>query len=169
MTGSDQRLETLVVSRMMSQRPSEPPGRDEVVRTIREIVINLLGCEEFALFHRPRPDGPLQLLSSMGIDPGPLREIELERGLIGGAATSGQLWRAGLAAPAAPLPHEEELTACLPLLVDGRLVGALALFALLPHRPALGASDAALLSLLGREAAVTLSAIAATHGETSQR
>ena len=150
------RLTTLYVA---SQSLHETLERTAVVRKIGEIVINLLGCEEFAIFEREGREGPLRLVASTGVDPEPLRTLELGRGAIGRAALSGQVLRAGLQAPVEErLPFEEALTACIPLAVDQRPTGAIALFSLLPQKLELEPLDAELFELLTRQGGAALHA-----------
>jgi GAF domain-containing protein len=48
------------------------------------------------------------------------------------------------------------MTACVPLVVDGRVTGAVAIFRLLEHKRGLEDVDSELFSLLGTQAATAL-------------
>jgi hypothetical protein len=125
--------------------------RAETLAALQEIVINVVGSEELAIFER-RGDR-LALVQSFGIDPEPWRELPLDRGAIGRAAR-GATRVAGHDAPAAP--RDADLTACLPLRVGDRVDGVLAIFRLLGHKPLLGETDRAVFDLLASHAGLAL-------------
>jgi hypothetical protein len=127
--------------------------RDEVLRVIHEILANLVGCEETAVLELSDDGAALQLASSNGIDPERCRTVPLGTGAIGRAALSGELYVAGGHDSSAADP---DLTACIPLKLDGRVSGAIAVFKLLPQKPALEAIDHELFDLLATHAAVAL-------------
>ncbi len=126
-------------------------SRAETLAAVQEIVINVVGSEELAIFER-RGDR-LVLLQSFGIDPEPWREVPAGRGAFG-RATSGTLYVAGREGP--PAAGEEDLTACIPLRVGARVAGVIAVFRLLGHKPVLGETDQALFELLSTHAGVAL-------------
>src|SRR5512142_3126234 len=103
-------------------------SRAETLSALQEIVINVVGSEELAVFER-RGDR-LVLVQSFGIDPEPWRELPAGRGALG-AAARGALWVAGRDGDAAP--GEEDLSACIPLRVRDEVVGVVAVFRLLGH------------------------------------
>jgi GAF domain-containing protein len=129
--------------------------RPSVLSSVQEIVTNLIGSEEMAIFETDATHGRLTLLASMGIEPGSYQEIKLGEGAIGRAAATGErlirqeggsLTEGGDAA----------LTACIPLKVAGRIVGVLAVFRLLPHKGHLDAIDIDLFDVLAAHAASAL-------------
>jgi hypothetical protein len=126
-------------------------SRAETLAAIQEIVINVVGSEELAVFER-RGDR-LVLLQSFGIDPEPWRERPADRGALGRAA-SGRLYVAGREGP--PEPGDENITATIPLRVGDRVTGALAIFRLLGHKPVLGETDHALFDLLSTHVGLAL-------------
>src|SRR5512133_992026 len=79
-------------------------SRAETLAGLQEIVINVVGSEELAIFER-RGDR-LALVQSFGIDPEPWREVALGRGAIGRAG-AGRLYVAGR--EGAPGHGEEDL------------------------------------------------------------
>lgn len=117
--------------------------RAEVLLAIQEIVINLVGSEELAV------------LSLTGGAPAPLVAVGVERApeiTPGGAISRALETRAPVIADGDP----DGVTACVPLLVGGRLVGAIVIFRLLPQKGALGPFDQELLELLATHAATAL-------------
>jgi hypothetical protein len=125
-------------------------GLEELLQALQEVVINVIGSEELAIF--VLRDGVLHLARSFGVDPEPLRRIPLGQGTIGRAAQAGSLYVAGRDGP----PEDDRLTACLPLVANGAVVGALAIFRLLGHKPGLSPSDQALFDLLVQHAGQAL-------------
>src|SRR4051794_613918 len=63
--------------------------RAEVVESIRDVVANIVGCEEQALFEME--DGRLRLVDSVGIDPAPWSQVALGQGEVGAAAQKGDI------------------------------------------------------------------------------
>lgn len=129
--------------------------RDEVIGTIQEIVANLVGCEESGIFEVSPAGDELRLVASTGIDEAAFLRIRLGDGAIGKAALEGETFVAE-----GPVDDEPEsgprLTACIPLKLNGRVTGAIALFRLLPQKPALEGVDHEMFELLATHAATAL-------------
>jgi hypothetical protein len=136
--------------------------RRVVLATIQEIVANLVGCEEMALFELDSMGSTLSLIASFGIAPGPYQRVPVGQGLIGRAVRKGNVHvveRDGREGASSEEPH---LSACIPLKLDGRVTGALALFRLLPHKGGFQPLDNELFDLLATQAAVALYCTALT-------
>jgi GAF domain-containing protein len=132
--------------------------RAEVLSAIQEIVVNLIGSEEHAIFG-VGPDGKsLSLLASFGLDRARFESIPFDKGIIGHAAATGERYVAIDAQPSPQATHDEEhLTVCIPLHLGDEVVGAIAIFRLLPQKAELEASDHELIELLATHAATALS------------
>ncbi len=132
--------------------------RKEVLTIIQEIIINLIGCEELGIFEVNSNGSALSLLTSFGIDPARYQTIPLGLGLIGHAALTGETYLAAHTHKSGTrgLPEEADLTACIPLKLDGKVTGAIGLFRLLPQKPCLEALDHELFDLLATHAAMAL-------------
>lgn len=133
-------------------------ARKEVLGIIQEIIINLIGCEELAIFE-VTPDGTaLALAASFGVDAARFARIPLGAGEIGRAAQGSEVYVADhkVQTPAHGFPEESDLTTCIPLKLDGRPTGAIALFRLLPQKARLEALDRELFELLATHAATAL-------------
>lgn len=128
----------------------------EVVRALQEIIANLIGSEEMAIFEVDESGSSLELIGSMGINPDMYRTIPLGKGLIGQAARDGEKYISSAAIHRERLPAERNLTACIPLKLDGEVIGLIALFRLLPQKHALQAIDLELFDLLSSQAATSL-------------
>ena len=127
--------------------------RGAVLESIKEILINLIGCEELAVFELSEDEASLDLVTSFGIDEDQYRSISITDHVFGKLVSTGGTYIGGSAAsPGEPV----SVTACLPLKLDGRVTGAIVLFSLLPHKPGLRELDFELFDLLGTHAATAL-------------
>lgn len=142
-------LANLLVALNSLHGAADPAG---VFLAVREVVANLVGSEEFALFEIG-PGNRTRLMDASGVitdalgDPG--------AGIVGAVASSGKpfIRRAG----GAGVPGSDaSITACLPLCIRGSVVGVLAIFRLLPHKSALEDGDLALFDLLSTHVASAL-------------
>lgn len=119
----------------------------EVLRAIQDLIINLVGSEQLAIF-LPAEDGGWVAAQSFGVGGARLAPVPAGHGPVGRAAAEGRAWVVGDRSP----PGDPELTACVPLLAEGRAVAVLAVWRLLPHKPALRDADRHLLALLASHA-----------------
>jgi hypothetical protein len=126
-------------------------SRADTLSALQEIVINVVGSEELAIFER-RGDR-LVLVQSFGIDPQPWRELRMNGGAVSRAA-EGTLYVAGRGGK--PAAGDEDLTACIPLRVGERVAGVIAIFRLLGHKPNLAETDEAVFELLSVHAGLAL-------------
>lgn len=138
-----------------SLRLHRAADRESLMDAILEIAINVVGSEQLGLYLRGE-SGKLMLVRNVGddalahprFDPG---------GAIARAAETGKVQRADAASPlAAP-------TACVPLRTGKGAAGVLAIFRLLPQKPALDAKDESLLELLADQAGPLLQAASGSH------
>jgi len=129
--------------------------RPSVLASVQEIVTNLIGSEEMAIFETEPAHGRLTLIASMGIEPGAYQQVALGDGAIGRAAANGERL---IRQEGGSLTENGDaaLTACIPLKVGGRVVGVLAVFRLLPHKGCLDAIDIDLFDVLAAHAANAL-------------
>jgi hypothetical protein len=127
--------------------------RAEVLDAIQDIVINIIGSEELAVFELREGDRELRVARSFGVDEARLAPVPLGSGAIGRAAAERRPWIAG---DGAGPPDPSHLTACVPLELNGRVMGVLAVWRLLGHKPALCDADRKVLDLLGRHAGPAL-------------
>ena len=130
--------------------------RKEILATIQEIIANLIGSEEMAIFELDSKKRELSLLASMGIDPARYQTRQITAGLIGRAARTREVYLTGQNDSSGALADEADLTACIPLKVDGEIIGAIAIFKLLQQKVGLETLDHELFDLLTTHAAVAL-------------
>ena len=120
--------------------------RSVVLSAIQEIVVNLIGSENFGVFERG-PDS-LSLVCSVGLNQRDAAVVRAGLRQIWSSIERGEL----LLRPATI----GDWVACLPLKVDGRVTGVIAICRLLSHKPALERLDFELFDLLATEAASAL-------------
>jgi hypothetical protein len=130
--------------------------RADVLEAIREIVANLVGSEQMAIYATGGPANGLKRVVSIGLTPEPPRAIAAGEGLIGAAARDGHTCVFDAAPDVGRLPHERDLTACVVLRLGDVVTGVLAIFRLLPQKTAFGPLDRELFDLLGTHAATAL-------------
>jgi hypothetical protein len=129
--------------------------RQEVLGIIQEIIVNLVGSEEMGVFELNTKGKALSLVASLGIDPAHYQSIPLGSGPIGRVALTGEPYVAGHAGSTGGSP-EETLTACIPLKLNDKVTGAIAVFRLLPQKDGLETLDHELFDLLATHAAMAL-------------
>jgi hypothetical protein len=128
--------------------------RRQVLTAILEICINLVGCEEIALFERGGDGERLGLIASFGVDEAAWASVAIDAGAIGQAAATASIQLAGGDS------GDGTPVACVPLCVERHVVGVLVLFRLLPHKAGFEPVDLALFDLLREEGGVALAASA---------
>jgi len=126
--------------------------RSAVLDAIKEIMINLIGSEELAVFELGADRDTLELVTSFGIDQDRYQRVSLANDAIGKLAGTGEIY---VGQPSVQ-DDRPQITACLPLKLDGVVMGAIVLFSLLPHKPGLQELDFELFDLLGTHAATAL-------------
>ena len=129
--------------------------RERIVAAVQEIVINLIGSEELAIWEVDDDIEALSLIGSFGINEREWAGVPIGSGIIGAVARSGQRF---VVTDAILLPagREENLTACIPLKLDDRVVGVIAIFRLLQQKEGLEPVDFELFDLLASHAASAL-------------
>jgi hypothetical protein len=124
----------------------------EVLEAIQDCVINVIGSEELAVFELSGDGRALEPVQTFGVDGRRLAPVAVGTGPIGRAA-AGEGWVIG----DGPAPLEyPDLTACVPLEAGEQIVGALAIWRMLGHKPVFGPVDRGVLELLARQAGVAL-------------
>jgi len=135
-----------------SYRLHETLRRSAVIEAIQEIIVNLVGSEEFGIFELDEVRGTLSLTEWWGNEAAGLDSGQRSPTPIVQTALSGEVY----IAPAEPANAARALTACIPLKVEGRVIGVIAVFRLLAHKPALEAIDLELFDLLAMQAGIAL-------------
>jgi hypothetical protein len=126
--------------------------RAEVMAAIQEIVTNIVGSEEMAVYELSPGSRELELAWAFGVDGTRQPRVRLGEGVIGRVTAQGEPFVAWERACA----EEPALTACIPLKVGERVTGALAIYQLLGHKAVLGNLDRQIFDLLGAHAGAAL-------------
>jgi hypothetical protein len=122
--------------------------RDGVVGAIQEVVINLIGSEEFAIVSAD----DLSPIALFGVRPDRLGGISLKSGIVGRALSNGR----PLALPRGVPVDGSGVRVCIPLRVADRPIAAVVIFGFLPQKSELTPLDYELFSLVGSHAATAL-------------
>jgi nitrate/nitrite-specific signal transduction histidine kinase len=126
---------------------------DEVLKSIVEIAINLIGAEVFGVYLLNEETGELRAVACEGADLENFPRIQLGQGLLGKAvaAREATCWDAP--------QHKGDLSqpvVCVPLAVHDRPVGAIVVHGLLAQKSGFTPLDHELFNMLGRHAATAI-------------
>ena len=124
--------------------------RETVLRVIQEIVVNLVGSEQMAVFEVAE-NGAFTLTDSFGVDSARLRRFTLGDGPIARRVRGGEIY----VNPSAGA-GQDQITACIPLSLGASVFGAILIFRLLDHKTVLQPVDHEIFDLLAVHAATAL-------------
>jgi hypothetical protein len=136
----------------------------EVVKIIIEIVINLVGAQTFAVYVHDEKTGLLEAVAAEGEDVAVFPSMPLGEGVVGAAVAagttscSGEMGSSDFARP----------IVAIPLRVNDRPVGAIAIFELLEQKDGLTPLDRELFTLLAGHAATAIFA-AQLHSQSERK
>lgn len=139
-----------------SYRLHETLDRTEVINSIQEIVINLVGSEDFGIYEYDEETGRAELIGSFGKEALSYENIRAGNGVIGGVLKSGERYISAQAEEGGGIVPQDHPVACIPLILGGKVVGAIAIFRLLQHKTCLQQLDFELFDLLATHAATAL-------------
>lgn len=126
--------------------------RTEIMSAIKEIIVNLIGSEDFAIYERPGDEDRLVPVDWFDEPTRPHHDVRFGEGVIGAVASTGDAYIVNDASA-----RLAGMTACIPLKVDGRVIGAIAVYRLLPQKSnAIEALDRELFDLLAAQAGIAL-------------
>lgn len=128
----------------------------EVFEAIAEIIGNLIGSEEVAIFDYCPADKKFSLAWSWGVEAGSLQPFLCGAGMFGRAVQQGVSQFQDRQPGIACLPFEKNLTACVVLKPSSEVLGLIAIFGLLPQKNCLEWVDYELLKFLETYAAVAI-------------
>lgn len=128
----------------------------DAFEAVAEIIANLIGSEELAVFHFCPTTGGFTLEWSSGVDAETLQRMASGAGMLGRAVHQIASQFRDRQPENLVLPHEQKLTACVVLRSGQEPVGAIAIFGLLPQKPGLEWADFELLKFLEVYGAVAI-------------
>jgi len=128
----------------------------ESLTIILEIVMNLVGAEEFSIMMLDEKTNELSIVAQEGMGPQARPSIKLGHGIIGTTANTGEAYyRKGDPADLTGLDYEHPLI-CIPLKIKEHVIGAIVIYKLLIQKPQLTKVDYELFSMLAGHAATAL-------------
>jgi hypothetical protein len=128
--------------------------REQLLSTVQEILINLVGTEEFAVFERDASGDAMRVTSSFGVDTERIPSLRFGEGRLGEVIERGAPYIAAYDPDATSCGRP--VTACVPLRVGERVIGAIVVYRLLSHKMALEDADMQLFNLLSTHGATAL-------------
>jgi transcriptional regulator with GAF, ATPase, and Fis domain len=131
---------------------------NEVLQIIVEIIINLIGAEEFGIFLIDEKQNQLQIVAMEGVRTELRRPIPIGQGVIGNTFLNGQnYFDPTLNTDAAIRPRAlDDPLVCIPLMIKDRVIGVIALYKLLPQKKQFANVDYELFTLLAGHAATAI-------------
>lgn len=124
----------------------------EVLKIISEIIINLIGGEEFAIFLLDENAGTLQAMAGEGVVVQDLPVFALGQGVPGMVAREGESFFSETLDGLEP----EKPLACIPLKIKNRVIGVLAVYRLFIQKRRFAEIDHELFTLLAGHAATAI-------------
>jgi transcriptional regulator with GAF, ATPase, and Fis domain len=129
---------------------------NESLKIILEIVMNLIGAEEFSIMMLDEKLNELSIVAQEGMGPQSRAAIRLGHGIIGAAAKTGEAYyRKGDPADVTDVDYENPLV-CIPLKIKEHVIGAIVIYKLLLQKSEFAAVDYELFSMLAGHAATAL-------------
>jgi len=125
---------------------------DEVLKIIMEIVINLVGAEVFAVYLLDEENATLTPVAAEGLEVQAFPKTQLGSGVLGKAVAANE-------ATAWDTARSDDLSqpiVCVPLVVQGRPIGAIAVYSLLQQKDGFSPLDHELFNMLGGHAATAI-------------
>jgi len=128
---------------------------NEVLQIIIEIIINLIGAEQFAILLLDQKTVTLRAMASEGIEPELIPRIRIGEGIIGKVAESGESYY--VQNPQEHLtPSLQHPIVCIPLKIKNDVLGVIAIYKLLQQKKQFANVDFELFTLLAGHAATAI-------------
>lgn len=128
---------------------------NEVLRIILEIVINLIGAEEFAILLLDEKTKKLSAVASEGIETNQVPPIDLGHGPIGGSVKSGENFFKDNIAERGNFDPTDPIVA-IPMKIKERAIGAIVIYKLLQQKESFTQLDYELFTLLAGHTATAI-------------
>ena len=126
----------------------------EVLQIITEIIINLIGAEEFAIMLLDEKSDELQAVATEGVERSEIPSVRLGKGVIGEVASSGE---SHFAADFDAYQREFDTPmVCIPLKIKEHVIGVLVIYKLLMQKKEFAPVDYELFTLLAGHAATAI-------------
>ncbi|MGH7592041.1 MAG: GAF domain-containing protein [Gemmatimonadales bacterium] len=130
---------------------------ETVVTTVKEIVANLIGCEEMGVFYVQEPGPILTYVDGIGIDTVTFAALPASTGPVAIALGSPSVLV--VEHPESSLVHGRPITACVPLVAESAVFGMIVLFRLVMQKSRLNEDDLELMRFLSTHASKALTRV----------
>jgi len=140
---------------------------DKVLDIIREVVINFIGAEKFAILLRDKEGGSLGFETGEGIPAEGFPAVAVGEGILGGVAAD----RENYFVEGKVVDGSDDLLrplAAIPLSIHGKALGVLAIYRLFTQKERFEAVDYQLFSMLAEHAATAIFS-ASLHAESERK
>lgn len=129
---------------------------NESLKIILEIVMNLIGAEEFSIMMLDEKTNELTIVAQEGMGPEARASVKLADGIIGKAAKEGEAYyRDGDPTNLSGVDYLHPIV-CIPLKIKEHVIGVIAIYKLLVQKQAFTNVDYELFSMLAGHAATAL-------------
>jgi hypothetical protein len=129
---------------------------NESLKIILEIVMNLIGAEEFSIMMLDEKTNELTIVAQEGMGPEARPSIKLGEGTIGKAARAGEAYyREGDPSDTSGVDYLNPIV-CIPLKIKEHVIGVIAIYKLLVQKQSFSNVDYELFSMLAGHAATAL-------------
>lgn len=139
-----------------SARLIQSLDNEDAFEAVAEIIGNLIGSEEVAIFDYCPADETFPLAWSWGVEPADMELFKSGGGMFGRAVSQGTSQFRERQPEKDLLPFEKHLTACVLLKSSHEVIGIIAIFGLLPQKNRLEWADYELLKFLETYATVAI-------------
>ena len=131
---------------------------EEVIQIIMEIIINLIGAEDFGILLLDEKAGVLKPVAMEGFPLEAIGDVPVGEGLIGAAVVTGEnYYDSDMNAEVAYRKRDpDKPLVCIPLKIKDRVIGVIVLYKLLPQKTQFANVDYELFTLLAGHAATAI-------------
>jgi nitrate/nitrite-specific signal transduction histidine kinase len=127
---------------------------EEVLRIVTEIVINLIGADVFAIYLLDEAREELRAVAAEGIELARVPVCRFGEGRLGRAVSEGAI--CSFDAEAGERPGPERPLVCIPLRIEGRVIGAIGILGLLQQKQGFSPLDEELFEVLAGHVATAI-------------
>ncbi|MDH5203626.1 MAG: GAF domain-containing protein [Nitrospirota bacterium] len=128
---------------------------NEVLRIVLEIVINLIGAEEFAVFLMDDKSNELVPVASEGLSISDIPKIKTGEGIIGTVAREGEGYFSENISRASEVDARSPIV-CIPLKIKEHVIGVISIYTLFVQKTSFSNVDYELFNLLAGHAATAI-------------
>lgn len=128
---------------------------NEVLRIVMEIIINLIGAEQFSLLMLDEKTHEIKSVACEGVENEDIPSVKVGEGVIGNVVKSGEsFYSESMDAPAALDPLSPIV--CIPLKIKERVIGAISIYKMFRQKEGFTKLDYELFYMLGGHAATAI-------------